>query len=170
MWRSQARSCLRCRWTRLDPEKHTLCITSSCLMTLKSAWPSQVLLCALLRRTKPKSADLIVQTVGVCSSIQEPVTAKYPSMFEACHASHVRLTWPLTMSLCQNCQCQLITCKVRRLIVKHLRRSKRCCLKRSITFCQVSLRVGKVMPFVAREARLIMIWNDGCCNAWARIV
>jgi len=58
--------------------------------------PSHLLLCALLTCSTPKSALWNSQIPGCESSIQCPVTAKYLSIFDTFHASHVMLTSPWT--------------------------------------------------------------------------
>ena len=69
------------------------------LTTLKSAPPSRFPLWALFSWIKPSTALWGSQTPARGSSIQWPVTAKYPSVFEACHASHVKLISPRTQLL-----------------------------------------------------------------------
>jgi hypothetical protein len=77
----------------------SLCTMLSHSTILKSAPPNLFPLCALLSFVKPKSALLTSQVPVLSSSIQWPMTAKYVSALDACHASHVKLTCPFTMWL-----------------------------------------------------------------------
>ena len=78
-------------------------------MILNKALPSLLPLCALLSHTKPNKALCSSQILGCGSSIQCPVTAKYPSVFDACQALHVRLTSPWTNLLCKLWSCKATT-------------------------------------------------------------
>lgn len=72
---------------------------------LNRAPPSRLPLCALLSRVKPRRALWSSHFPGCGSSTQCPVTAKYPSVFDACQASQVRLTSPWTALLYKMSDC-----------------------------------------------------------------
>ena len=74
----------------------TLCATPTRSSTLNNAPPRRWPLWALLSLVKPSNAFPETHCIGSFSSIQWPVTAKYPSELLACHASHVTLMAPLT--------------------------------------------------------------------------
>ena len=48
----------------------------------------------MFMRVKPSSVCSSIHFPRERSSIQWPVTAKYPSVLDACHASHVKLIFP----------------------------------------------------------------------------
>ena len=132
---------------------------------LNNAWPSRVPLCALFSWVKPNRADWSCH-LPFCSSIHEPVTARYPSQLEACHASHVKLTFPFTFSLWSTGQNDnrdnagtLRTFNLSRSAVN-------CCLNVLMMASRVWRRSGILTPFVARAATWIMFWNVGCSKAW----
>jgi len=89
------RSCgeSQCEWIEYAP---ALWETPSWSTIWNRAPPSHLLLCALLTCSTPKSALWNSQIPGCESSIQCPVTAKYLSIFDTFHASHVMLTSPWT--------------------------------------------------------------------------
>jgi hypothetical protein len=61
-------------------------------MILNSACPSRV---PLLHCSAVRSQIVLIEPATF--RFQDPVTAKYPSLWEACHASHVILTFPFTL-------------------------------------------------------------------------
>ena len=76
-----------------------LCAIPSQSTILNKAPPRHFPLCALLSLVKPSKALCNSHMPGCGSLIQCPVTAKYPLVFEACHASQVRLMSPWTTLL-----------------------------------------------------------------------
>lgn len=70
---------------------HTLWTIPRQRQILNNAWPNCLPLCAILILEDPKRPCSSFHCPGDCFSIQCPVTAKYPSVFEACHASHMMI-------------------------------------------------------------------------------
>lgn len=85
----------KARWSII----HTLWTIPRRTQILNKACPKRWPLCAVFICVKPKRPCSSFHCPGSCSSIQWPVTAKYPSAFDACHASHVRLIFPETYLL-----------------------------------------------------------------------
>ena len=78
---------------------HTLGMIPRQRHILKSDCTNCFQLCAVFILMNTKTVCSSSHCPDDCSSIQWPVTMKYPSTFEACHASQVRLTslWQLAL-------------------------------------------------------------------------
>jgi len=85
----------------------TLCVIPSCSTTLNRACPNRMLWWALFICINPSSAILTSHMPGEDSCVHNPVTAKYASVLDACHASHVRLIRPLAVSPYKQAKCIL---------------------------------------------------------------
>jgi hypothetical protein len=79
-------------------QRHTLCVIRYLLAMLYRARPKRAPLWAVFIWVNPNRAERRRQSVGVTSSTQCPVTARYASRLLACHASHVILISPFTVS------------------------------------------------------------------------
>ena len=137
-------------------------------MTMKSAPPSCFPLCTLFNWMKPSTTLWTSQTPEQGSSIQWPVTAKYPSVFEACHTSHVKLISPWTRSLCSNMSVSWknqIESKPQ-VTFKWVLRSSIHLANISRISSQVILWLGMVTLLAACDVSVIILQNFGCSKAW----
>lgn len=149
-------------------ELQTLCAIPNRIAILNNACPSRLPSWAVFMSVNPNKALCNTHFPGTSSSIQCPVTAKYASVFAACHASHVKLTSPVTYLLYR--WVSLHQQNIWMIRVKHtLSRSFKWvswALNMSIISALVALRFGSLTPWVARAATLIMFWKEGCSRAW----
>ena len=148
--------------------KLTLYSIPTRLMILNKACPSRTPWCALLSLVKPISALLSSHFVAADFLIQCAVTAKYPSVLLACHASHVKLTSPSTVG---PCKCKLIMKMAREREPKGALtlNSALSCLRYSLNMYMTSLHVafrpGTLTALLARHVMSINSLNLGCSSA-----